>query len=81
MFLHNRLTSGDVTGRRTWQFPAVHVTKKAEYSHTTNGGLIFQASPVFPANLLHCDNGNRGQERLSSFGEDQDEVKTRVTQT
>ena len=50
-------------------------------SHTTNGGLIFQASPVFPANLLHCDNGSRGQERLSSFGEDQDEVKTRVTQT
>lgn len=45
-------------------------------SHTTNG-----ASPVFPANLLHCDNGNRGQERLSSFGEDPDEVKTRVTQT
>ena len=77
MFLHNRLTSGDVTGRRTWQFPAVHVTKKAEYSFLE---VIFQASPVFPANLFHCDNGNRGQERLSSFGEVQDEVKTRVTQ-
>lgn len=63
MFLHNRLTSSDVTGRRTWQFLAVHVMKNAEYIflevilRSTNGGLIFEVNPIFPANLLHSDNG------------------------
>ena len=61
MFLHNRLTSSDVIGRRTWQFPAVHVMIKAEYIFLEvippNGGLIFEVSPIFPANLLHSDNG------------------------
>jgi len=60
MFLHNRLTSGDVTGRRM-AVPRCARDEKSRVhlsgSHTTNGGLIFQASPIFPANLLHSDNG------------------------